>query len=110
MTQSKRLALPDCIRGLTLISMIAYHGIWNLVWLYGMDWQWYRGLPGYIWQQSICWTFLLLSGFCWSMGRQPLRRGLTVFGGGVDAVFQCGFREYVSRRCFSEIRRRYEGI
>ena len=33
-----------------------------------------------------------------------------VFSGGVDAVFQCGYREYVSRRCFSEIRRRYEGI
>ena len=32
------------------------------------------------------------------------------FSGGVDAVFQCGFREYVSRRCFAEIRRRYEGI
>ena len=32
-----------------------------------------------------------------------------VFSGGVDAVFQCGWREYVSRRCFSEIRRRYEG-
>ena len=32
-----------------------------------------------------------------------------VFSGGVDAVFQCGYREYVSRRCFSEIRRRYEG-
>ena len=31
------------------------------------------------------------------------------FSGGVDAVFQCGFREYVSRRCFAEIRRRYEG-
>ena len=30
--------------------------------------------------------------------------------GGVDAVFQCGYREYVSRRCFAEIRRRYEGI
>ena len=29
--------------------------------------------------------------------------------GGVDAVFQCGYREYVSRRCFAEIRRRYEG-
>ena len=28
--------------------------------------------------------------------------------GGVDAVFQCGFREYVSRRCFAEIRRRYD--
>ena len=33
-----------------------------------------------------------------------------VFGGGVDAVFQCGYREYVSRRCFAEIRRRYEGL
>ena len=31
------------------------------------------------------------------------------FSGGVDAVFQCGYREYVSRRCFSEIRRRYAG-
>ena len=31
------------------------------------------------------------------------------FSGGVDAVFQCGVREYVSRRCFAEIRRRYEG-
>ena len=30
-----------------------------------------------------------------------------VFSGGVDAVFRCGYREYVSRRCFAEIRRRY---
>ncbi len=33
-----------------------------------------------------------------------------VFNGGVDAVFKCGHRDYVSRRCFSQIRRRYEGI
>ena len=32
-----------------------------------------------------------------------------VFSGGVDAVFRCGYREYVSRRCFAEIRRRHEG-
>ena len=30
------------------------------------------------------------------------------YSGGVDAVFKCGYREYVSRRCFAEIRRRYE--
>ena len=29
------------------------------------------------------------------------------FSGGVDAVFQCGYREYVSRRCFGAIKRRY---
>ena len=34
----------------------------------------------------------------------------TAFSGGVDAVFQCGWREYVSRRCFADIRRRYEGL
>ena len=32
------------------------------------------------------------------------------FSGGVDAVFQCGYREYISRRCFAEIRRRYEKV
>lgn len=33
----------------------------------------------------------------------------TMLSGGVDAVFRCGYREYVSRRCFAEIRRRYDG-
>ena len=33
-----------------------------------------------------------------------------VFSGGVDAVFRCGYREYVSRRCFAEIKWRYEGV
>ena len=32
------------------------------------------------------------------------------FSGGVDAVFCCGYKEYVSRRCLAEIKRRYEGI
>ena len=37
-----------------------------------------------------------------------IQRFEAAFSGGVDAVFQCGYREYVSRRCFAEIRRRYE--
>ena len=32
------------------------------------------------------------------------------FSGGVDAVFRCGYRDYVSRRCFAEIKRRYERV
>lgn len=32
------------------------------------------------------------------------------FSGGVDAIFRCGYREYVSRRCFAEIRRRYDKV
>lgn len=30
------------------------------------------------------------------------------FSGAVDAVFKCGYREYVSRRCFAQIKRRFE--
>lgn len=30
------------------------------------------------------------------------------FSGGVDAVFRCGYKEYVSRRCFAEIKRSFE--
>lgn len=33
----------------------------------------------------------------------------TTFSGGVDAVFKCGYKEYVSRRCFAEIKRRLKG-
>ena len=39
-----------------------------------------------------------------------IHRFEAVFSGGVDAVFRCGYREYVSRRCFAEIKRRYEGV
>ena len=39
-----------------------------------------------------------------------IARFQAVFSGGVDAVFRCGHRDYVSRRCFAEIKRRYETI
>ena len=78
----ERYHLLDALRGLTLISMIVYHGTYDLVEIYGVDIPWFWDLPGRVWQQSVCWTFILLSGFCWSLGRYPLKRGLTVFGGG----------------------------
>ena len=85
---SKRLSHLDTLRGITLISMIAYHASWDLVYLYGVNWPWYRSFGAYLWQQSICWTFILLSGFCLHLGRHRLRRGLMAFGGGalVSAV------------------------
>jgi DNA-binding LytR/AlgR family response regulator len=30
----------------------------------------------------------------------------TVYSGAVDAIFKCGYKEYVSRRCFAQIKRR----
>ena len=77
-----RLGLLDSVRGLTLISMILYHAAWDAVYLLGADWSWYNGEMAYIWQQSICWTFILLSGFCIPFSRKPLTRGLIVFACG----------------------------
>ncbi len=50
---------------------------------------------GGLWQQSICWVFILLSGFCLPLGHHPVKRGAAVFGcrraghGGDAAVHAC---------------------
>ena len=36
-----------------------------------------------------------------------LERFSVCFSGAVDAIFKCGYKEYVSRRCFAEIKRRF---
>lgn len=77
-----RYRLLDELRGLDLISMMLYHGMWDVVFLFGVTQKWYTGLPGFVWQQSICWVFLLLSGFCLPLGHHPFRRGAVVFGAG----------------------------
>lgn len=37
-----------------------------------------------------------------------LERFTASYNGAVNAVFQCGYTEYVSRRCFAAIKRRYD--
>lgn len=85
---AKRYWYLDTIRGITLISMILFHGSWDAVFLGNLNWPWYLGNGAYIWQQTICWTFIFLSGFCYSFGLEKpiqagLKRGLTVFGAGL---------------------------
>ena len=37
-----------------------------------------------------------------------LKKFTPSFSGAVDAVFKCGYTDYVSRRCFAQIKRRYD--
>lgn len=39
---------------------------------------------------------------------KALDRFAVTYSGAVDAVFKCGYTEYVSRRCFAQIKRRLE--
>lgn len=80
--KSRRHGL-DTIRGLALVNMILYHLSWDQVYMFGADWDWYRSDGAYAWQQGICWTFILLSGYCFHLGRHRLHRGLMAFGGGL---------------------------
>lgn len=75
----KRYHILDWIRGITIISMIIYHLIWDLVYIFGKNMPWFMSESAYIWQQSICWGFIFLSGFCFSLGKNKLKRGIDVF-------------------------------
>ncbi len=68
----------DILRSLALISMIAFHTVWDLVYIFKIDMPWFKSDLGEIWQQSILWTFVLLSGFCFSLGKKRLKRAVTV--------------------------------
>ena len=92
-----RYALLDELRGLDLVSMMLYHACWDMMFLFGIWMDWYIGWPGRLWQQSICWVFILLSGFCVPLGHRTLKRGAQVFAAGalvtvVTLVFMPGAR------------------
>lgn len=79
---ASRYALLDELRGLDLVSMMLYHACWDMMFLFGIWMDWYAGMPGRLWQQTICWVFILLSGFCVQLGHHTLRRGAQVFAAG----------------------------
>ena len=69
----------DEIRGFSVINMVLYHTLWDLVYIFDVPIRWYDGKIGYIWQQCICYLFIFISGFCFSFGKKKLKRGFTVF-------------------------------
>ena len=84
-----RYRLLDTLRGFSLVSMILYHICWDLVHMYGFDWPWFMKTEGYLWQQSICWMFIFISGFCMGLKRDErtfssaCKRGLVVMACGI---------------------------
>lgn len=75
---AERYSVIDGIRGIAILNMIAYHAVWDLVFLFGFNWNWFYSESAYLWQQGICWTFIFISGFCQPLGRKRLKRGLLV--------------------------------
>lgn len=81
-TQKPRYGLLDTLRGLCVLSMVCYHAMYDLVYAKGVWIPWFPDTPGYVWQQSICWTFILLSGLCQGLSRRHVPHGLVLVGCG----------------------------
>ena len=79
----KRYRVLDEIRGVTICSMILYHTVWDLVYIFERKWNWFYSDLAYLWQQSICWCFIFLSGFCFSLGKKKIKRGLFILAAGI---------------------------
>ena len=81
--EKKRYYLIDSLRAVAIINMVLYHALWDIVNIIGINIPWYSGSIGHIWQQSICRSFIVISGFCFCMSRNNFRRGIIVFSAGV---------------------------
>ncbi len=81
--EKQRYNVIDMIRGIAIINTIAYHALWDIVYIFGTRLGWYTSRGAFVWQQCICYTFILISGFCRSMGSNKLKRGLTVFAASI---------------------------
>ena len=90
----QRLWQLDALRGLALLNMLAYHAMYDWVYVFGHAGSWYNiGAPGcHVWQQYICWSFILLSGYSFTLARRPLKNGLIAAGcAAVLTVVTVGF-------------------
>ncbi|WP_322152713.1 heparan-alpha-glucosaminide N-acetyltransferase [Paratractidigestivibacter sp.] len=78
-----RIRVFDAFRGLCVLSMIAFHFCYDLVYLRGVEVAWFYPPFVDIWRASISWVFLALAGVMCSFSRNNLKRaakyGLVAF-------------------------------
>lgn len=77
--EKTRYHLADGIRGIAVINMVLYHFLYDVYVVYDRLPAWCDMPAVRLWQQMICWTFILISGFVWTWGKtKNLRRGLAL--------------------------------
>lgn len=70
-----RLPLLDELRGLLILNVVAYHTLYDLVYLFGLQLGWFRGTGAFLWQQWMSGSLIFLSGISCLLSRSNLRRG-----------------------------------
>lgn len=75
--QTQRFYLIDAIRGIAIINMVAFHFLFDVNILFGQNLNWYSNPSVYVWQQGICFTYIIIAGLVWRFGAKThIKRGL----------------------------------
>lgn len=76
--ENKRYYLLDSLRGISIVSMIAFHLCYDIFMMYGLNTSWYFYPMTAVWERSICVVFILVSGMCLNFSRNGIKRGIVV--------------------------------
>ena len=72
-----KTTVANVMRKPSMISMILYHTCYDYFCAFGRNPSWVGTKGAFIWQQSICISFILVSGMVWKFGKKhALKRGL----------------------------------
>lgn len=73
---SQRVRGYDVLRGISVVSMVAFHACYDIVYLWDVRLGWFRSPLQDVWRPSISWCFLLIAGIMCSYSRNNLKRAL----------------------------------
>lgn len=73
-----RFHVLDLLRGFLFLNMVAYHALYDWVFIFGHTMPFMYRYSAYIWQQAVCSGFILLAGCCVTLSRRPARRGAQI--------------------------------
>lgn len=78
-----RLQLVDALRGIAIVNMVLFHLLYDIFCVYEVNPDIVDSMPFCIWERFICITFIVVSGFTWSLSaKSNIKRGieLNIFG------------------------------
>lgn len=73
---SQRVRGYDVLRGISVVSMVAFHACYDIVYLWDVRLGLFRSPLQDVWRASISWCFLLIAGIMCSYSRNNLKRAL----------------------------------
>lgn len=73
---ARRYYSIDMIRGITVISMVLYHLLYDLKYMFFLNMGFFSIENSYIWQQSICITFIVIAGISLNFNHKKLNHAI----------------------------------